>query len=237
MMIIVGILIVGYVVAISLRFAFLVRNSAALVRRSRVFERRITGGRPRILVLGDSTAVGTGVDDPSGSVAGHFGRDFPGAYIETHAVNGLKAAGLDDLFPQVPDQSFDLVLIQIGANDIIRGTPMHEFTASLTSVFTKAARAGKHVVALHSGNIGLAPMFPWPVSSILTARTRTYRQVYQRIAAEQGVVYVDLFEEAENDPFRGPGYYASDHLHLTAKGYGYWYDEIRKTMDRAGIRL
>lgn len=234
---ILGILILGYATCSAVRFLFLLQSSRELVRKSRVFEQRVPQGSPRILVLGDSTAVGTGVEDPLGSIAGRFGRDFPDAYIENHAVNGMKVGELDDIFPSVPNGSFDLVLLQIGANDIIRRTPMDAFSASLNSVFAKSRRAGKHVVALHSGNIGLAPMFPWPASLILTSRTRAYRDVYRHIAAERGVVYVDLFEEAKNDPFRMPGYYALDQLHLTDKGYGYWYAQIRKTIHGQNIEL
>ena len=230
----IGIALAGWIAFEGVRFAMLVRESAALVGESRAFERP-GGGSPRILVAGDSTAVGTGAS-PDGSVAGRFGSEFPRASIRNVSTNGWKTADLLAAFPE--GGSFDLIVLQIGANDIIRGTPEQAFEASLGALFAKAKASSPNVVALHSGNIGLAPMFRWPASSILAARTRKYREAYMRIAAEHGVVYVDLYDEREDDVMSKDiaKYYAADLLHLTNNGYGVWYGEIRETMDAAGMR-
>jgi len=219
-----------------MRFAWLLSQSAKIVQRSQAFERRINSGSPRILVAGDSTAVGTGTT-PEGSVAGHFAADFPHADIRNVSTNGWKVADLLTAFPT--DGSFDLILLQIGANDIMRGTPEGEFETSLAALFDKATEAGTHVVVLHSGNVGLAPMFRWPASAIMRTRTLRYRAIYRRIASEKGVAYVDLYREKKDDVMTKDiaKHYASDLLHLTADGYGVWYDAIRKTMTDAGIAL
>ncbi len=214
----------------SIRFFVLVRTSAKLVEQSRCFERRTDDGAPRILVIGDSTGVGTGAD-PAFSIAGRLGSDFPDASIHNESVNGWKTADALQNFPDVPAKSFDIILLQIGANDIMRGTPLPEFCAALDSLFKKSTAAGKRVFALHSGNIGLAPFFPWPLNSIMRTRTLRYRSEYQRIAAANGVTYVDLYHEAADDPFQGRReFYASDLLHLSAKGYADWYRTVRRAM-------
>lgn len=234
---IVLLLILGYAGFSALRMYKHISISKELVARSKRFEQIVPGGKPRILVLGDSTAVGTG-SDPGGSTAGRFGEDFPNAEIKNFAVNGMKVHELVESFPSFPSGSFDLVLVQIGANDIMQGTPQEEFNASLSTAFDKANAAGTNVVALHSGNIGLAPLFPWPLSAALQSRTLAYRKDYMRIAAEKGVAYVDLYHEAKDDPFKDVDtFYAADGLHLTEAGYGNWYTEIRYTMEQAGIRL
>lgn len=228
----------AYILFVVLRFRALVQKGKVLVRYSHPFERRIPGGRPRILVMGDSTAVGTGVADPAGSVAGCFGRDFPQADIQNLGVNGMRAAELVHHFPHAADKSFDLVLLQIGANDIIRGTGIDDFKNSITRIFEKATLLGLRVVALHSGNVGLAPLFPWPLNRTLRARTLKIRDVYKKKAAEHGVTYVDLFEEKANDPFRDHAvFYAADKLHLTEAGYSFWYQKIRSAMQHTGIVL
>lgn len=233
--VIIGIALVAWLAFEGIRFAWLLSQSATLVERSQAFERKIDGGSPRILVAGDSTAVGTGAT-PEGSVAGRFGADFPHADVRNVSTNGWKIADLLAAFPE--GESFDLVLLQIGANDIIRGTSEGEFETSLDALFGKAKAASPNVVALHSGNIGLAPLFRWPVSSILRARTLRYRAIYQRVAAEHGVAYVDLYSERDGDVMgKDIGrYYAPDLLHLTDDGYGVWYDAVRNTMDAAGLR-
>ncbi len=233
---IIGLCLLSWIAFQGIRFAWLLSNSAKLVNESHAFERAIDGGSPRILVAGDSTAVGTGTT-PEGSTAGHFGADFPNADIRNVSVNGWK---IGDLLPAFPTKgSFDLVVLQIGANDIIRGTPEKDFETSLGALFTKAKAVSDNVVALHSGNIGLAPMFPWPVNRALRARSLRYREIYKRVAKDHGVAYVDLYAEKEDDILSTdiPKYYAADLLHLTADGYGVWYDAIRKTMKEAGVRL
>ncbi len=212
--------------------------SAKLVAASRPFERN-TGGTPRILVVGDSTGVGTGVRDPRGSVAGRFGTDFPDADIRNLSVNGWRVRDALAGFPATAPKRFDLVLLQIGANDIIRRTPHADFERDLGSLFDRAMSAGKNVVALHSGNVGLAPLFAWPLSSYYRAKTLEYRAVYRKVAEQKGVAYVDLFGEAEDDLFLSdiPRYYAPDLLHLTEDGYGEWYRAVRETMRSAGMRL
>jgi lysophospholipase L1-like esterase len=231
---IIGCVLVAWIAFEGIRFAWLLGQSAKLVKESRAFERRIDGGSPRILIAGDSTAVGTGTT-PEGSTAGHFGADFPNADIRNVSVNGWKVGDLLAAFPK--DGAFDLVVLQIGANDIMRGTPEHDFETSLSALFEKAKAASTNVVALHSGNIGLAPMFRWPASAVMRARSLRYRAIYRKVAAEHGVAYVDLYEEKGGDVLvrNIPKHYADDLLHLTAEGYGFWYGEIRKTMDAAGI--
>lgn len=233
---IIGCVLVAWITFEGVRFAWLLGQSAKLVKQSQAFERRIDGGSPRILIAGDSTAVGTGTT-PEGSTAGRFGADFPRAHIRNVSVNGWKIVDLLAAFPT--DESFDLAVLQIGANDIMRGTPEKEFETSLRALFEKATAAGTNVVALHSGNVGLAPMFRWPVSAVMRARSLRYRAIYKKVAADHGVAYVDLYKEKGEDVLVDniPKHYADDLLHLTADGYGTWYDAIRKAMREAGMAL
>lgn len=221
----------------TVRMLRLIAMGLLLVKDSMPFEQVGTENGPRILVAGDSTAVGTGVRHPSGSIAGRFGQDIPGADIRNIGVNGLKAEGLRQKLLLEHDK-VDLVMLQIGANDIVQGTPMDMFAASLSGAFDEAKRIGTHVVALHCGNVGLAPLFPWPLGRIMRARTLQYREEYMRIAAEKGVIYVDLFHEAKDDPFRGElQFYGNDQFHPSELGYDEWYRQTRSAMERAGIAL
>ncbi len=224
-----AVVVLGYVFFQGIRMYVLLQRGVQLAEQSVVYEQQLTGGAPRLLIVGDSTAVGTGVHDPKLSVAGRFGAEFPAAFIKNTSGNGWKVADALKNFPDVSAKSFDVVLLQIGANDILWGTPMAQFRENLTAVFKKATAAGKKVYALHSGNVGLAPIFPWPISSIMSARSRTYRAEYMRIAAEEGVTYVDLYSESHY-LLPKKEFYAEDGLHLTAKGYEEWFQAIRRVM-------
>lgn len=191
----------------------------------------------RMLFLGDSTAVGTGASLNTESTAGWFGKDYPQAHIRNFSRNGLRIAGLLKKFNPPAKQFYSVVIIQIGGNDIMRFTPLGSIKRDLSVLIDRAKTVGRHVVILHSGNVGAAPIFVWPFDRILTERTRAVRALYVQLAQEKGVLYVDLFQEKENDPFlRDIGkFYAKDLLHPSGKGYRFWYGKIREALLKVGV--
>lgn len=212
-------------------------KSIPLVAASHVYEQnRTTGGFPKILVFGDSNGVGTGVLDPNESVAGHFGADFPKAEIENRSINGLKVKGLNDLFSPEAN-SYDFILLQIGANDVLRFTSLDDIRKDMNEILKKATKASPRVVWLSSGNVGLAPFFARSVGWAWSIRSKMARDLFLELAKQHGVVYVDLYAERSDDLFaQDPDrYYAGDKLHLSKDGYSVWYLKIRAAMQKAGV--
>ena len=206
---------------------------------SKPYIRHLPSARSRFFFMGDSTAVGTGAPDNTQSVAGYFGQDFPGAEIDNDSFNGRKVNELAARFPKIQGPAYDLVVVQIGANDIMKFTPFRDIDSGITAVIKDAKRIGRHVVILHSGNVGLAPVFIWPFDWIMTQRARAVRRLYMDKARECGVLYVDLFTERGNDLFLTdiPKFYSKDHLHPSGEGYRWWYQQIRATLSGAGVVL
>lgn len=203
------------------------------------FNRPLNGSKLKFLFLGDSTAVGTGSGENSRSTAGYLGRDFPDAEIVNISHNGQKIHELLASFDGLNLGTFDLAVLQIGGNDILKFTPVKNIERDMRSLIEKAKTISRHVVILHSGNVGAAPIFRWPFDIIMTERSRRVRDIYLRLARAQGVYYVDLFQERGSDLFLKdiPKYYAPDYLHPSADGYRWWYERIRQTLDEAGIVL
>jgi lysophospholipase L1-like esterase len=202
------------------------------------FERNDPQARLRILVLGDSTGVGTGARSNTESVAGWFGQDFPQAHIRNLSVNGERLSGMLETFP-AENAHYDLVLLQIGANDIIHLTKFKKIEREIATAVDRAKLIGDHVVIMHSGDVGLAPIFSWPLNHLYTDRTKVVRKIYMKTAKEKGVIYVDLFKERKDDLFLTDidKYYAADHFHPSGQGYRFWYEEIRKTLKDNGVEL
>ncbi len=202
------------------------------------FVRNNPNAKLKILFIGDSTAVGTGAAHNTESVAGWFGQDFPQAQIENFSANGRRIAEQVQLFHST-EEHYDLIVAQIGGNDIMKFTPYSQIEKNLAILVKWAKQHAEHVIILHSGNVGLAPVFIWPFDEILTDRSRVVRAMYMKKAAEEGVFYVDLFTERENDMFLRDisQYYSPDHLHPSGQGYRWWYDMIRKTLDKGGVKL
>lgn len=184
----------------------------------------------RILVAGDSTGVGTGAEVPSDSIAGRIGKDFPNASIQNISENGITLEELRKTFGGLADSKYDLMVIQIGANDVVNFSSKKKVTKELELVLDYAEIHAASVVLVTAGNIGLSPVFKSPLSNFITARTLMVRDIFKREANERGLVkYVDLFKDAEDDIFSKDieKYYAADFFHPSGAGYGVWYQEIQ----------
>lgn len=192
----------------------------------------------KILCLGDSTGVGTGVDDNRQSIAGLFGRDFPQASIVNDSYNGRRLGHLVKEFRLKPREHYNLVLIQIGGNDILKFTAYSDVRRDLAAVLQSASQAADHVVILHTGDVGRAKVFIWPFTWLMTQRTLKVRDIYIEESARAGAVYIDLYRNLKNDPvILSASYYGPDRLHLSSVGYRIWYDQIRLGLEKAGIQL
>ena len=201
------------------------------------FSRHNPSARFKILFIGDSTAVGTGALDNQKTTAGYFGRDFPDAHIANFGKNGQRLKDILEGFSPVENEKYTLMVIQIGGNDILRFTPLKEVRRDLSIILSRAKRLAGHVVILHSGNIGAAPLFSWPFNFIYTARTKKVREIYLQIAKEKGALYIDLFTETSEDIFLKDThrFYCSDYLHPSGDGYLMWYNKIRKALAEAKV--
>jgi lysophospholipase L1-like esterase len=195
------------------------------------FERRLAGPAIDVLFVGDSTAVGTGASDNSLSVAGWLAADHPQAQVLNRGANGKRLA---ELARQLPfgEKRWDLLVVQIGGNDILRFTPLAAMERDLDKVMAASKDMADTVAILHSGNVGLSPIFLWPLSWIYEERSRQVRALYLRKARQAGIRYVDLFTERHDDLFLKDTatYYSPDLLHPSGDGYRWWYQRLKETL-------
>jgi lysophospholipase L1-like esterase len=185
----------------------------------------------QILVTGDSTAVGTGAKDNKNSTGGRLGAVYPNAELTNVSENGLKLYGLVSKLNALPTNShYDLVLIQIGANDVVRFTPLTQVQSELDTVLNWASIHSTHTIVLTAGDIGLSPVFKFPLNIFVEQRTLKVRKIYmQEIAKYPSISYVDLFKYRQDEPFNTnvPLYYAPDHFHPSDAGYGLWFQSVQ----------
>ena len=183
-----------------------------------------------ILVLGDSTAVGTGASNSEDSIAGRLGKDFPNAAIQNVSENGLKINGLNKIIKDLPDKKYDLLVIQIGANDITFFSSKKEVGENLDSILKFANEYSDKALVLTSGDIGSSPVFNFPISYLYTKRTKSIQSIFRnKIKKYDSVDYVELFTKENNDLFNDnpQKYYAEDYFHPSSEGYGVWYKSLK----------
>jgi lysophospholipase L1-like esterase len=221
------------------RFVWQIRIGRNLAAAAKPYERIVPSAEYKMLIIGDSTALGTGVSDPKQSVAGLFGQSFPNISLTNRGKNGRRTGEIPKALSEFPNESFDLIVIHSGGNDIIYRTPLDQLEKNLDDALKAAKQKSQRVAILHSGNVGTAPIFPWPLSSFYTARTRQVREIYIRKTKELGVMYVDLFAERANDPFLSDvkNSYAPDLLHLGPRGNQIWFDKILSTLNQYQVTI
>ncbi len=221
----------AYGIYTSLRIQKLLHISRELVQSATPYQRFVSAQAPNILFIGDSTGVGVGADTPLDSLAGRFGKDHPEWTIDNLSVSGRKTAELIPLLQSLPDQRYEKIIVQIGANDIVAFSDTQQLKQDIASVLREATRAGKTVMLLTSGNVGNAPLFPRPFGYLWKIRTLTVRDMFQKTAQQYGVTYIDLYRDDRDDPFVTDPYHyhARDLFHPSSAGYGEWYHALQKT--------
>jgi lysophospholipase L1-like esterase len=210
-----------------------IKQSVALARQSEPHQASPPGATATLLVVGDSTGVGTGASSPASSLAGLISRDHPQLKIVNHAKDGARFADIARQIEATGSQRFDAVLILGGGNDVIRFTGDELLAYDVERATALAhARAGV-VVLMPSGNVGSAPFFYPPWSWLMTSRSKKLHRIVREAASSHGALYVNLFREKADDPFarRPDELNARDDLHPSDAGYRLWFDELNAQAD------
>lgn len=213
-------------VALSGCAAWRLGQARELAARSEPLSQRPASPAVRLLIVGDSTAVGTGASAPEASLAGLMARAYPRLLIDNRGRDGALLA--DVVAQLATDQRYDVVLVLAGGNDVFRLRDRDAMRADVQSVARAAAARAPLVVLMPPGNVGNAPFFFPPLSWLMTSRSQALHRYVAASAAREGFVYVDLYRERSDDPFVADrSLNAADGLHPSDAGYRHWWAELR----------
>ncbi|WP_418317147.1 GDSL-type esterase/lipase family protein [Piscinibacter sakaiensis] len=206
------------------------KKSVDLARASEPLQQTPAEPANRLLIVGDSTGVGTGAGSPQASIAGLIANDHPALLIDNRSRDGARFADVVSQLQQAEGQRYDLVLVLAGGNDVIRLTDEEALRRAVDKSIGQAATLADQLIVQPPGNVGNAPFFFPPFSWWMTERARMLHAVVRSaVEAAPNARYVRLFEERDNDPFaQQPELNAADGLHPSAAGYRLWYDELRE---------
>lgn len=175
----------------------------------------------RLLVLGDSTAVGTGVEQMTDAVAGQVATRIPGPVAwRVVGDNGLtseqvRARCLD----AATAEPFDIVVLMVGWNDALRLRSNRAYAADLGALLDAlhvASPAARQVVVLPPRFMDFA-VLPQPLRHALGAHVVGLTTTAIRVAQEHGAYIVAGFDGRHQ---------ASDRFHPDARGYAGIADDI-----------
>lgn len=227
-----AVVVVGVLLAAGGCTAGRIDDARELARQSTPLQHTPADATLRMLIVGDSTGVGTGASAPRASLAGLLVRDHPRLWIENRALDGATFAGAADQLARAG--SFDIVLVLAGGNDVIRLRAPDALRADIDRTVVLARERADRVVLMPAGNVGNAPFFLPPLSWEMTRRARRLHDLVRDVAQRRGVTYVDLFHERDDDPFvQRPELHARDGLHPSDAGYREWYQALLSQADLA----
>lgn len=236
-LIIFAVLIIFYILISVVRVFHKIGISRQLITKSQPYTQE--GTKSAVIFIGDSTGVGTGSGTNKDSVAGRLGQDYPKVTIDNLSKNGAKVEDILPIIKNLPDKKYELIVIQIGGNNVIHFSNLNTVEANLDESVKVSKEKADNVILITTGNVGLAPFFPWPINTIMSSRSKTLKDAAVDISKKYGAYYVNLYQNKNNDPFaKDPKkYHAIDGLHPSSDGYGIWYQMLKDTLDSNSIKI
>jgi lysophospholipase L1-like esterase len=197
-------------------------------------------GEKRILILGDSTAVGAGASAPEDTIAGRLAHDFPKADIVNLGINGSRTKDVLRALKAVADQRFELVIASVGGNDIWHFGSLLKLERNLHALLqaAKAVASGPVILLLYN-NIGSSPIFPSFMRQPLKRRGVLIQELFRSVAGKENVPCIELFSNDEDNPFlHEPNrFFSPDGVHPSSEGYRLWYHRMWRLLVARGYKF
>jgi lysophospholipase L1-like esterase len=186
------------------------------------------GAALRMVWIGDSTAAGVGASSASTAIPQRVASalDRP-VDLTVLAVSGARIADvLQDQLPQVAALDPHIVLVSVGANDVVHLTSREDFRSRFHELLDRLPEPAT-VLLLGVPDMGAPPRFAEPLRSLSALRGRQLEAITADVADERRATYVDIAHETgpemRSDTDR---YFAGDDYHPSDDGYRLWADAV-----------
>jgi lysophospholipase L1-like esterase len=194
----------------------------------------------RVAAVGDSTLTGPGLDHARDTFVARVaaGAGIP-VHVTRYAVGGSRVA--DVLMRQLPavlDRAPDLVVLSVGANDAIHGTPLAQFERDLRAVIGALDRAGIETLVCGLIDLALIPRVPTVLRTMLRRRGDAYERRKARATHPAArAVHVEVGRQV-NEIFRarGEAFFTPDRFHPNRHGHRCLADVLGPHFDAAVAR-
>lgn len=201
-------------------------DDTPLVHDGRIGE--ATGAPLRMVWLGDSTAAGVGATDADLAIPRRVAAalDRP-VQLTSLAVSGDRVSDVvTDQVDELDALHPDIVLVSIGANDVVHLTSRADFRSGYDDLVA-AVPEGALLVLLGVPDMGAPARYLQPLRGIVALRGRQLDGVSRDVARDAAAVYVDIAGETgptmRSDTDR---YFAEDRYHPSDDGYALWAEAV-----------
>lgn len=189
------------------------------------------------LLLGDSVALGLGASEPARTLAGQLSDEFSEVNVECRAQPGARGRDLRRQLSDAGRPRYAAIIISIGGNDIVRGTPVADFRHQLADALHDCRGRSRCVIVANCANLGGAPLFLWPVRLWLDARSRRFRRIMRALCPALGAQFVNYCMDPDDDIFRKSPerFYAPDRIHPSDYAYRLSYLYLNRATPLAAV--
>lgn len=182
----------------------------------------------RMAVLGDSLVEGVGASSAEASLAGQVALKVSEQTGRAVKVRGFGDSGaeteevVEEQLTQLEPGEFDVIVLEIGSNDVTAWTGLDELEESTRRMLERATDLAPIVVFGGSGRLD-TPNFQRPLRDIIVWRATQVRELQARIADEfEAVDYMNVAEDVSPTYSRTPGASSSDDFHPSDVGHEIW---------------
>lgn len=193
------------------------------------------------VAMGDSATAGIGASRPERSFPSVIHKYLKNRYKKTHYHNLGKRRSptrwvIDDQLDKAIDLQPDLVTISTGANDIrVKNLPW-KFEEELHHLIRKLKTETNAVVVINSiPNFTHTSWVPLILKPVVAVAIRRFNKIIEKVAREEGIIYVDLNPHTLLFAKMYPEAMADDNFHPSDFGYALWANSIIHTLQGSPI--
>ena len=160
-----------------------------------------------VLVVGDSLSAEYGLQRGSGWVnliAGKIKRDHPGITVVNASISGDTTSGGRARFaPLLSQHKPKWVLLELGANDALRGLSLKSMRANLTAMVRAAQQVNAKVLVI---GVQVPPNYG-------AKYTQEFAQSFEQVASETGATLVPFLLRGVADVPDAMRWFQDDRIH------------------------
>lgn len=180
----------------------------------------------KLLVLGESTVAGLGARTHDLALGGQFASRLSekiGSRVRWTVVgkNGVTAhRTLVDLWPLVPDERFDYILLGVGGNDVLKISSPKKWRSTMLKLLRTVREANPDAVIFITNcpMIKFSPVLPEPIKGILWRLSTMHDENIREFTRGMDRVYY-YPQPVDNDDWEG---FWADGIHPSERGYHDW---------------
>lgn len=185
-----------------------------------------TGPELRLLILGDSSAAGVGVDHQDDALLGQVVRRLaPHAKVDFKllAVTGSRTGDVLKWLDDLPSVDFDVVVVALGVNDVTKGVSLRKWLRQQARLLDRLGQefGAKYVIVSGLPPMRDFPLLPQPLRWVLGRQAERFDRALHKM--------VDVRDDSTSitiDLRLGIHNMSRDGFHPGPSVYAAWADEV-----------